>query len=79
MLERTTLVLRTLAAAVVLSALAFGAQEAAASSSRSECDWDPPHALGTCTSEEQCDIDCELWGTPGGGFCNWANCCLCEN
>jgi hypothetical protein len=78
MLERTTLVLRTLAAAVVLSALAFGAQEAVATGIRSECDWDPPYALGTCTTPQKCAEDCVTWGTPGGGFCNWANCCLCE-
>lgn len=78
MRNRATLVLRSLAAAVILSALAFGAQEALAISTRSECDWDPPYALGTCVSEQQCSDDCRFWGTPGGGFCNWANCCLCE-
>jgi hypothetical protein len=82
MLKRTTLVLRALAAAAVLSALAFGAQEAVASSRMAtSCNYEPPLELGTCMSELQCDLDCEAYYGPGnGGYCTpTGNCCICEH
>ena len=82
MLERTTLVLRTLAAAVVLSALAFGAQEAVASNRMTNsCNYNPPLELGTYTTEEQCDLDCYVYyGQGNGGYCTpTGNCCICEH
>lgn len=82
MRERTQQVLRMLAAAVVLSAFAFGAKEAlAANRSASTCNYNPPLELGTCVSETQCDEACYVYyGQGNGGYCTpTGNCCICEH
>lgn len=66
---------------VTVGALAFGASQAAASTARAYCPYNPPEILGICTGgDSQCSQDCrDVIGPNASGYCHPSEgCCLCE-
>lgn len=66
----------------VIAALAFGALEARAASEANGrfCPpYNPPTYLGACTSQRQCQEDCEFYNPPPvQGDCVNDGCCVCS-
>jgi hypothetical protein len=61
----------------VLAALGFGARVALAQDGLMTC---PPPAIGTCTSTQDCQNQCDDLYPPDGttvGQCSIGNCCTC--
>lgn len=63
-------------AACAIASLTFGASELLAGNAASQCGYFPPHELGVCTSEKQCQAMCESVGGSLGD-CS-TGCCGCR-
>ena len=59
-----------------IGSLTFGARELLAESGATACMYAPPHQLGECSSQEQCQSACESWGGTEGDCSN--GCCGCR-
>ncbi len=57
-----------------VGALTFGASEVLAANSATTCIYNPPHELGECSSELECDTWCDFYN--GEGDCS-TGCCGC--
>lgn len=60
----------------VLAALGFGARVALAQDALLTC---PPPAIGTCTSQQDCQNQCDAIHGQGNsdGVCQISGCCIC--
>lgn len=78
--ERSILLSKTVLAAMVAVALAFGATQAVASTRpQSTCSTTYPNA-GACVDAQECQRSCDAAYGPGfGGVCPSApGCCICK-
>ena len=76
-----SIIRRILAVLLILSALAYGAQQAIAGSRNTTCLYDPPAFLGDCPgSDNACDLLCRDNGEGWQGYCTGpmgTGCCVC--
>lgn len=62
---------------LLAASLAFGVTTTFAAPSKAPpCLNDPPHALGTCSSQEECQRKCDFYGGLPIGDCT-NGCCTC--
>jgi hypothetical protein len=65
-------------ALVLATALSFGISTAfARPAAANACFYSPPTALGACSSQAQCQLMCNAYGTNPNSLCTRAGCCVC--
>jgi hypothetical protein len=73
-----TRIAATLFGVAVSCALAFGTAQAL-STAMTDCPFQPPHLLGACANQAECQLMCdwEWFPEPVTGDCDSENCCHC--